>query len=699
MGLKRAAVSLACALLGTVCAAARDPLEAAVARPVLPSVLAGSSELLAMSALAEADIAADEAWRKIKTPEELSARQKTMRAAFIAALGGLPARTPLQARVTGTLEIEDGIRIEKVLFASQSNFWVSGNVYVPRADAGFRKPYPALLVPCGHTDNGKAGTSYQYAGIAGARAGFVTLVYDPVDQGERVVSPDRVSWRGHNWGGALADRLGWSFARIRVWDAMRALDYLQERPDVDKDKLCVYGISGGGTVTALVMSLDDRVKAAAPACYLSTIHDTFESRFPSDGEQEHFGQLTFGLNHLGYLLLRAPSPVLVCCTLGDFFPYRGTVATFAAAQDVAGRFGWGDRFALIRGTCGHYWPEGSRQASLDWFRRWVNGEREAFRTDVDSYREENVGLDLGGKEYGFVHMQVATYREERELYATPEGRTCSLPGARTVHDLLKDELSRLEKIAQQRDPPAGGAILAAETVAKLAGIRLNDRPMGEGRAAARPISEAHILGSEKLPGLTLERLSFFSSDGAQFPAVLLVPDAVKTPPTVICGDGPRTARLALARRRLAEGSPVLLPDLCGWGEIGRFARKFSGQAVPDETLAMTWYPLGRSLVGIRAENLIDCANMLSARFGAPPRLVACGRAVIPAVHARFVAPTMFTDAVEVHDKPPAWADEIRTGAKANFADSVHGALAVYDWPLLCKFRNPGDVVWVPMPWY
>ena len=114
---------------------------------------------------------------------------------------------------------------------------------------------------------------------------------------------------------------------------------------------------------------------------------------------------------------------------------------------------------------------------------------------------------------------------------------------------------------------------------------------------------------------------------------------------------------------------------------------------------MTWYPLGRSLVGIRAENLIDCANVLNVRFGAPPRLVACGRAVIPAVHARFVAPAAFTDAVEMHDKPPAWADEIRTGAKANFADSVHGALAVYDWPLLCRFRNPGDVVVVPMPWY
>ena len=629
-----------------------------------------------MSALAEADIAADEAWRKVKTPEEMSARQRTMRASFLAALGGLPARTPLQARTTGTILLEDGIRVEKVLFASQPNFWVSGNVYVPRAEDGFRAPYPALLVPCGHTDNGKAAAGYQYAGVAGARAGFLTLVYDPVDQGERVEAPDRVSWRGHNWGGALADRLGWSFARIRVWDAMRALDYLQERPDVDKEKLCVYGISGGGTVTALVMSLDDRVKAAAPACYLSTIHDTFDQRFPSDAEQEHYGQLTFGLNHLGYLLLRAPSPVLVCSTLGDFFPYKGTASTFAAAQDVAGRFGWSARFALIRGTCGHYWPEGSRQASLDWFRRWVKGERDAFRTDVDSYREENVGLNLGAKEYGFVHKQLFTPRTARELNATPDGRTCSLPGARTVHDLLKDELARLEAAAQKHGPPLGEAasrrFLTAEKVARLASIRL----------IGRPVPQARILETERSMALTLKRLSFFTPDGAQLPAVLLIPIRVSEPPTIICGDGPRTARLARARRSLFEGSPVLLPDLCGWGELGHFTRKFSGQAVSDETLAMTWYPLGRSLVGIRAENILDCAALLAAHYGRTPRLVAYGRAVIPAVHARFVSAESFTGAVEAHDAPRGWADEIRAGTKANFADSVHGALAVYDWPLL-----------------
>ena len=650
-----------------VAGAADDPLATAVAKPVLSKVLAGSSEMLAMSALAEADLAADEAWRAVKTREELVARQARMRKDFLVALGGLPPRTPLDIHTTGTIVAEGGIRIEKVLFASQPGFWVSGNVYVPSA-AAFKSPYPGLIVPCGHTDNGKAAPGYQRAGILGAQAGFVTLVYDPADQGERVEDPARVSWRGHNWSGALADRLGWSFARIRVWDAMRALDCLQARGDVDPARLCVYGISGGGTATALVMSLDDRVKAAAPACFLSTIHDTFDQRFPSDAEQEHFGQLAFGLNHLGYLLLRAPSPVLVCCALDDFFPYKGTASMFNALQSVARRFGFEDRYALVRGTCGHAWPEGSRRASLDWFRRWVNGEEGVCRADMDAYRRENVGLTFASSDYGFVQKKIDPVRTEQELYAAPDGRTINLPGARSVHDLFEEELTRLEKAKADGLP-------SRADVARLAGIRQD-----------RPRSEAFSLGTEKVGDVTVERLSLFTPDGAQLPAVLLVPGAnarERVPlvaPVIVCGDGGRAKRLTRARRELAAGAPVLLPDLCGWGELGKFKRKFSGQAVDDETLAMTWYPLGRTLVGIRAENLLDCAACLKARFGSAPRLVATGRAVIPAVHARYVAPEAFVGALEASDGPSAWADEVRAGAKANFADSVHGALALYDWP-------------------
>lgn len=649
-----------------------DALRRAVAKPILASVFAASSETLALNALAEADIAADAAWDAVKTPEELAARQREMHARFVAALGGFPARTPLRAQVTGVIPnlgtAPRNYRIEKVVFQSQPGFYVTANVYVP--EGGGDAPRAAILVPLGHTDNGKCGHSYQRMGMLGAAAGFVTMLYDPVDQGERVQSPDLLSPKGHNHSGALACRLGWCFARIRVWDAMRALDYLAGRPDVDGDRLCVAGISGGGTLTSLVMALDDRVKAAAPACYLSTLHDVFEHRFPSDAEQEHYGQLAFGLNHLGYLLLRAPMPVLVSCMTDDFFPYRGTMSTFAHAQALAKRLGWGERFAYVRATGPHSWPEGSKLASIDWFRHWARGDGNELPASFDGYRHHNVGY-LFDNAYSYRQKPIDGFQADEALHATPGGTVLKLPGARTTADLFREELARLGRARAGRRP-------TPDAVARLAGIR----------RTGRPSSRCVVLESERVADMRVERLSFFTEDGAQLPATLLLPAAAKGAPRLVCSEEPRASRVPAALKSLSDGHAVLLPDLCGWGEIGTFRRKFFDQAVPDETLAMTWYPVGRSLVGIRAENLLDCAAYLKARFGAAPVLESGGRAVIPARHARFVAPELFDCARAESRLPSSWSDEVRANAKANFADAVHGALALYDWTDLEPVPEP-----------
>lgn len=618
---------------------AADPLVRAVSAPVLPADFANSSESLALAALAEADAAVDWEWERIGSAEEMSVRQRRVRAAFLASLGGFPDRTSLNVKTTGTI-LGDGYRIEKVLFESQPGFYVTANVYVPDAGAA---PHPAILVPLGHTPEGKAGPSYQRMAILGVRAGFVVLLYDPIDQGERVVDAQHAVAKGHNKSGALAYRLGWNFGRLRAWDGIRALDYLASRPDVDGKRLCVCGTSGGGTLTSLVMSLDERVVAAAPSCYISAINDVFRERFPSDSEQEQFGELAFGLNHLGYLFLRAPMPTLVNCMTDDFFPYAGTVRTLSHARSIAARLGWGDRLASVRATGPHSWPEDNQRATLAFFARWV-GLKEQKRPETPE-----------------------TYRIESELAVAPGGSVTNIPGYRKSDDLFREELVRLERQRAQR--------VSAARVAELARIRLTDRPK----------CDLRVLGSEKMGEFTLERLSFRTPDGAQLPAVLLLPAKVAGAPVVICGESGRADRLALAREKLAAGRPVLLPDLCGWGEIGTIRRKFFDQAVADEGLAMMWYPIGRTLVGIRAENLLDIAAGLKTRFGDVPDVVAIGRAAIPAVHARYVAPEQ-SGAVEEIDPPRAWSEEVCMGLKCNFADGVHGALAAYDW---VDLRDPG----------
>lgn len=48
--------------------------------------------------------------------------------------------------------------------------------------------------------------------------------------------------------------------------ARRALTFLEQQPQVDGDRLGVYGHSMGGKLTVLTTAADDRVKAAAPSC-------------------------------------------------------------------------------------------------------------------------------------------------------------------------------------------------------------------------------------------------------------------------------------------------------------------------------------------------------------------------------------------------------------------------------------------------
>ena len=58
--------------------------------------------------------------------------------------------------------------------------------------------------------------------------------------------------------------LGRNTATYRIWDGMRAIDYLQSRPEVDPKRIGCTGNSGGGTLTSYLMALDERIQAAAP---------------------------------------------------------------------------------------------------------------------------------------------------------------------------------------------------------------------------------------------------------------------------------------------------------------------------------------------------------------------------------------------------------------------------------------------------
>ena len=134
----------------------------------------------------ELDAAADLAWENCSDRSAFEKRKAAMRKAFIDGIGGFPERTPLNARTTAVVK-RDGYTIEKVLFESQPKLYVTALAFVPDP-AKFKAPYPAVIVPCGHSRGGKDSAGYQRACVMGAREGFLMLIYDPIDQGERAQS-------------------------------------------------------------------------------------------------------------------------------------------------------------------------------------------------------------------------------------------------------------------------------------------------------------------------------------------------------------------------------------------------------------------------------------------------------------------------------------------------------------------------------
>src|SRR5262249_38825054 len=110
----------------------------------------------------------DRAWRqdderratfeRVRSEAELLVLRARIRARVLEIIGGLPsAKTPLNARVVGTVPM-DGYRIEKVIFESLPGLQVTALVYVPE---GPPERKPAVLVPCGHSPDGKAFKNYQ----------------------------------------------------------------------------------------------------------------------------------------------------------------------------------------------------------------------------------------------------------------------------------------------------------------------------------------------------------------------------------------------------------------------------------------------------------------------------------------------------------------------------------------------------------
>lgn len=301
-------------------------------------------------------------------------------------LNPMPARTPLRARITKTFA-RDGYRVENIVFESIPRLYVTGNLYLP-AEAG---RHPAIVYVSGHAPGPwGAKVQYQHHGIWLARHGYAAFVLDTVEFGEvpgiHHGLHDLEMW---DW---LS--LGYTPAGPEVWNAMRALDYLETRPEVDASKAGITGISGGGAITWYTAAVDERFDAAASVCATWTV----EAHAALDAVHENCDCIYFvnpwraDLPAVGALI--APRPFQMLSASRDpSFPAAGYKDAYRRTRAIYDLYGAGDKVAEYEHAAPHSDIVPFRKEANEWLNRWLRQDATPFDEGVIQ-REEAATLTV-----------------------------------------------------------------------------------------------------------------------------------------------------------------------------------------------------------------------------------------------------------------------------------------------------------------
>ena len=540
---------------------------------------------------------------QVRTAEQATARAQEVRESLWKILGGRPEKTPLNARVTHMRD-RGYCRIETTIFESVPGVYVTANLYLPAAG---RSPFPAILAPVGHSDNGKAYASYQYFFQNMARQGFVVLTYDPWGQGERLQYIDPATGKSRLWSTAEHSEagrpmvlMGQGVARYMAWDGVRGLDYLLSRPEVDKERIGCTGHSGGGTMTTYLVAMDERMQAAVDVQgnTENLAGPVFEPPGAiDDAEQNIVNSLAMGFDRADLLCAFAPKPLLVCYTTHDvgetYSPVleQSTAEIYSELRQTYAAFGKRENVALFTGRLPHGLGYFERSEAYRWFHKWLKD---------GATPPEEVGLDVF---------------PETELNATETGQVLTTPGCRSAVQLNIDNM--------KATLPASPVANATDVAQAREQIRAELREL-LALPAAKPPLAAETISKHVLRNVQIEEIQFRTEPEIRIPAWFAAPSQMEraTHPAVLYltdrgGDDLFDDPGALDKV-LAAGHAVFAPTLRGLGiSAPRFPATgpnyWSDGDRRDEGLDWDSLALGIPAVGQRVTDILRSVDYVAGR--------------------------------------------------------------------------------------
>ncbi|MFM9966086.1 MAG: alpha/beta hydrolase family protein [Planctomycetaceae bacterium] len=523
---------------------------------------------------------------------EWQQRQAKLRDNLLKAWGGFP-ETPceLVPRKLGEIQ-RDGYRVEKLIFQTRPGLWMTANAYVP--DKAKTEKVPAILHVHGHWAGAKQDRVVQSRCIGSVKHGFFVLVVDAFGAGERGINEKLGEYHGEMTGATLFP-IGLPLSGLQVYENMRAVDYLQTRPEVDGKHIGITGASGGGNQTMYAGAFDERFGCVVPTCSVGT-YDAYLGaaccmcevvpgavRFTEEGD---------------VLGLAAGRGAMITSATRDAFQFSVGEAqkTFARVESLAKLLGKPDGVKHTIIESGHDYNQPMREAMYGWMTRHLKGTGDGSPLPDPEIKTEE-----------------------------PESLRC-FPGDSRPDDYMtipRFAGAEARKLLENRKTPDS---LDAWKVEKAARLKALDTVLGgTGALAAKATpglelteGETFILSFQSEPGITLS---------VTLRGVPETPQAPKVNRLAVLLDLEQSADKTLgseqANKLLKEGWAVAVPELRA---VGRFALPSDkiGHA-PDHNTAEWSLWIGRPLLGQWTWDVRRALDVLSARLAKlPPTVMVVG---------------------------------------------------------------------------
>jgi cephalosporin-C deacetylase-like acetyl esterase len=295
-------------------------------------------------------------------------------------------RSDLHVKVTGTIQ-KDGYRIEKLYYESLPGLYVPANLYIPDKING---KAPAILYVCGHEATQKE--AYQEHPRKFAQLGFVSLIIETIQLGE--VRGEHHGTYSNGWFNWYSR--GYTPGGVELWNAIRGIDLLCSRPEVDANNIGVTGISGGGSQSWFIAAADPRVKATAAICGASTLEAQLTSR-TIDGHCDCMMPInTYLIDFQNIGALIAPRAFLIGQADRDgWFTLESVHRLHDDVKKIYDLYGASGKIGFVESPGGHSYHKISRQRINSFFIENLMGKKVSPEStgDIDESPEAHLSVE------------------------------------------------------------------------------------------------------------------------------------------------------------------------------------------------------------------------------------------------------------------------------------------------------------------